>query len=92
MDPSEKLAINIDYPNPLVHGEWRYGLKTVITRDVINPVANEDVHKLRAFSLKQPQFPYWRSPLPVTFQSLPVVMMSTINNNGSLPLELQNSP
>ena len=39
------------------------------TTNVINPVANEDVRKLRAFSLNQPQFPYWGPPLPVTFRS-----------------------
>jgi len=42
--------------------------KEVITRDVINPVANEDVRKLRPFSVKQQQFPYWRPPLAVTFR------------------------
>ena len=48
----------------------------IITRDVINPVANEDVRKLRAFLVNQQQFPHWRPHLPVTLRSLPVTMTS----------------
>ena len=49
-----------------VSAEYSAITANINTRNVINPVANEDVRKLRAFSLNQPQFSYWRPPLPVT--------------------------
>ena len=60
----------------IIHRAHRLNLIEGIARNVINPVANEDVRKLRAFSLNQAQFPYWRPPLPVTFRPLPVMMTS----------------
>ena len=51
----------------IINGLRRNSLATTLTRDVINPVANEDVRKLRAFLVNQQQFPHWRPHLPVTF-------------------------
>ena len=67
---TEETRVLAYYPPESVHKcdlwEFPRNKKKLKTRNVINLVANEDVRKLCAFSLNQPQFPYWRPPLPVT--------------------------
>ena len=67
-----KVDVNFLFKNNYKNrgpGLSKITLKAIKTRNVINPVANEDVRKMRAFSQNQPQFPYWRPHLPVTFRS-----------------------
>ena len=66
------------------------------TRNIINPVANEDVRQLRAFSLNQPQFPYWRPPWErLAMQQLavmPIMQCNGIWRLASLPVRKFLSP